>query len=555
MADRLVEFEAQSWDFWPAHSGLLARLHRRLTTSSGFRLFVLAFNDPAYRDKVIRNVEQFSVATATLKLGADFTDFAAFEEALERTCRGRQAVHLVDFENWRSAGDGDGSAFSGFNYHRELIAQRCPVSILLWLLEHDVKRFALEAPDMWAWRSDVMDFAVPRESGDRSGHAEQRPSIAADREQRITRIRELDDLLRTDPPNSPGLTGTLLIELGEHHEALGDLDRAADRLTEAAGKFRENDDVRGAAQAEGLLARIWFRRGRLDDALNRFRRCAADFERIGDTRSRAVAMGDIADILYRRGELDEALRIRREEQLPVYERLGDVRSRAVAMGDIADILEQRGELDEALRIRREEQLPVYERLGDVRSRAVTMGKIADILEQRGELDEALRIRREEELPVYERLGDVRSRAVTMGQIADILYRRGELDEALRIRREEELPVYERLGDVRSRAVTMGKIGDILEQRGELDEALRIRREEELPVYERLGDVRSRAVASAKVARCLIKRGAPHDREEAGRLLRRAFDDMRRLRIPEAGRIEAMIAELEQRVDTGDVPPD
>ena len=166
------------------------------------------------------------------------------------------------------------------------------------------------------------------------------------------------------------------------------------------------------------------------------------------------------------------------------------------------MLQARGEFDEALRIRREEELPVYERLGDVRSRAVTMGKIADVLQARGEIDEALRIRREEQLPVYERLGDVRSRAVTMGQIADVLRpaanstRRcasaarsscrstsasatcarapspwarsptccrpaGELDEALRIRREEQLPVFERLGDVRARAVTMGQIADVL----------------------------------------------------------------------------------------------
>jgi hypothetical protein len=44
------------------------------------------------------------------------------------------------------------------------------------------------------------------------------------------------------------------------------------------------------------------------------------------------------------------------------------------MGKIADILQARGELDEALRIRREEELPVYDRLGDVRSKAVTHGK-------------------------------------------------------------------------------------------------------------------------------------------------------------------------------------
>ena len=230
------------------------------------------------------------------------------------------------------------------------------------------------------------------------------------------------------------------------------------------------------------------------------------YDRLGDVRSRAVTMGKIADILQARGELDEALRIRREEELPVYERLGDVRSRAVTMGKIADILQARGELDEALRIRREEQLPVYDRLGDVRSRAVTMGKIADILQARGELDEALRIRREEELPVYERLGDVRSRAVTMGKIADILQARGELDEALRIRREEELPVYERLGDVRSRAVTMGKIADILQARGELDEALRIHEEERQPIAEKLGDVDSLIHIWVKTSRIRVAKG-------------------------------------------------
>ncbi|WP_169309560.1 CHAT domain-containing protein [Rhodomicrobium vannielii] len=256
--------------------------------------------------------------------------------------------------------------------------------------------------------------------------------------------------------------------------------------------------------------------GEPEDALQWLEKAKAEFERLGDVRSRAVTMGQIADILSARGDLDEALRIRREEELPVYERLGDVRSRAVTMGKIADILSARGDLDEALRIRREEELPVYERLGDVRERAVTMGQIADILSARGDLDEALRIRREEELPVYERLGDVRSRAVTMGQIADILSARGDLDEALRIRREEELPVYERLGDVRSRAVTMGQIADILSARGDLDGALRIRREEELPVYERLGDVRSRAVTMGQIADILSARG---DLDEALRIRR------------------------------------
>jgi len=62
--------------------------------------------------------------------------------------------------------------------------------------------------------------------------------------------------------------------------------------------------------------------------------------------------------------------------------MGAERSLAVTMVKFAAILQERGESDEALRIRQEEQLPVYERLGDVQSKTITMKKIADLLQAR-----------------------------------------------------------------------------------------------------------------------------------------------------------------------------
>jgi tetratricopeptide (TPR) repeat protein len=222
-------------------------------------------------------------------------------------------------------------------------------------------------------------------------------------------------------------------------------------------------------------------------------------------RSIAITKGKIADILRSHGELDEALRIRTEEQLPVYERLGEVRSIAITKGKIADILQSRGELDEALRIRTQEELPVYERLGDQFHIARAKGAIADILESRGQLDEALRIRTEEKLPVYERLGDVRASAITKGQIADILQSRGQLDEALRIRTEEELPVYERLGDVREVGICKGKIADILQRQGDLDGALAMHLER-LPVAQEMQDIDSIAHIRFSCAQIRLARG-------------------------------------------------
>ena len=211
------------------------------------------------------------------------------------------------------------------------------------------------------------------------------------------------------------------------------------------------------------------------------------------------------------------------------------------LDELASLEQQLGRLAEALRIRAEEELPVYERLGDLRSAALTRGKIADVLEARGELGEALRIRLEEQLPVYERLGDVRSAAMTRGQIADVYQARGELDEALRIRLEAELPVYERLGDVRSAALTRGKIADVYQARGELDEALRIRLEEELPVYERLGDVRSAAITETKIALIYAAKG---DRERAAALLRSAHQKAARMRLAETSIIAELLEQLE-----------
>ena len=91
----------------------------------------------------------------------------------------------------------------------------------------------------------------------------------------------------------------------------------------------------------------------------------------------------------RGGRPDRALAAAREKRELDLKRGAD-REAALAAGLMADILTDRGQLDDALKIRQEEELPVFERLGDVRARAVTMGKIADILQTRGQLDDALK---------------------------------------------------------------------------------------------------------------------------------------------------------------------
>ncbi|HXO40183.1 MAG TPA: AAA family ATPase [Thermoanaerobaculia bacterium] len=330
----------------------------------------------------------------------------------------------------------------------------------------------------------------------------------------------------------------------------GAVQEARSALEKAAAVFGEGGHAHDRAVALGSIADLLQQCGQLDEAL-RIRRDEQlpVFEALGDARMCAVTLGGIAEILQGRGQFDEALHIRRDQQIPVFEAIGDLPGRAIALGKIANILQLRGELDEALRIRIEEQLPIFEVLGDVRSHAYTLGQIAEIFRARGDLDEALRILREQQVPVLEALGDVRARAVALGEIANVLRARGELDEALWIRREQEIPAYETLGDVRSRAVALSRISEIYQLRGELEEAVRIVREEVIPVYEALGDVRELLIGRTNLAMGLLLRRRPGDAEEARHLLTLALPAAEALRLPEVLSIRALLAQAARGTST------
>ena len=99
-----------------------------------------------------------------------------------------------------------------------------------------------------------------------------------------------------------------------------------------------------------------------------------------DDKEAALASGLIADILQSRGELDEALRIRREEELPVYERLGDVRSLLVGRANLAIYLMGRGEPDDLVEARRLLELALE---AAIKMRLPEVGTIHELLDKIG----------------------------------------------------------------------------------------------------------------------------------------------------------------------------
>jgi hypothetical protein len=106
------------------------------------------------------------------------------------------------------------------------------------------------------------------------------------------------------------------------------------------------------------------------------------------------------------------------------------------MGRIAGILLMQGKLEEALRIRTDEQLPIFEAipafqlLNDAHTCACLFGKIGQALFARGASEEALCTFRYQALPIFEQLGDAASILLVRYDIAWILIARAAPNDLL-----------------------------------------------------------------------------------------------------------------------------
>ena len=369
------------------HSGAILRLINLLDDGKQFCWVLAEYNNSRYRDLVISELARHYPEQAIVSGAAD--DLLA---TLQQSAAHASVIHIIDTQGWFD--DGASVLIHRLNQRREWLAQQVNRGMVVWLSAAQVNTFAHAAPDLWAWRKAVVDFC---------NVAEDQPTQAVYTQAINTNSSDYPDKQQRLAQISAYLDDKAVYSLADAHLWL---------------------------EKSRILASI----GELDAAVASAERSLSLRQDHNDKRAIAVSYGDLADILQARGDWYEALRIRRDEELPVYEALGDKREKAVTMGKIADVLQARGDWDAALRIRRDEQLPIFEALGDKRGKAVTMGQIADVLQARGDWDEALRIRRDEELPVYEALGDKRELLIGQTKLALLLQQMDARLHAQEVRR-------------------------------------------------------------------------------------------------------------------------
>ncbi len=324
------------------HSGDFLRLQKIWQHQQGHAWIFAQVNAPIYREALIEKLE-VTRTSARITLDANTSVWDLLTALQAQTDAGQQGLHLVCDEGHIPSREW----WQHCNTQRDRFGRAFAYPVVWWLPEtvaNDVQHYAR---DLWNWREMLCDFVLRDAPLLQTVERMVFDGVSSvEKQQLMQRLAEIAQYLHTVTPGQ-NATPDLRLEAARAHQRLGEM---------------------GAAFIQAELA-------------------VRDFENLGNELNASFAKGKIADILQARGDLDEALRIRQEDELPVYEKLGEVREIAITKGQIADILQARGDLDEALRIRYEEQLPVYEKLGDLRSLLVAQANIAlALLQRQGEGD-------------------------------------------------------------------------------------------------------------------------------------------------------------------------
>ncbi len=175
---------------------------------------------------------------------------AIFVHGLERSIPSREAYPPL---------------LSSLNLKRELFRQEVPHPLLLWLPDYALTALARKAPDFWAWRSGLYEFAPERETADQSLKAALSDGIYVTdslpeqtKRERLLMLKGLLDDYREfgDSPREQEARANILNEIGLVHEGFGECSEARQAYEEMLNISRNLEDNHAVAVALHTLGRV-----------------------------------------------------------------------------------------------------------------------------------------------------------------------------------------------------------------------------------------------------------------------------------------------------------
>ncbi|HWS89325.1 MAG TPA: tetratricopeptide repeat protein [Pyrinomonadaceae bacterium] len=439
---RLVRAIDYAEGFWlgfaksntPAQRRRLAALCKDLLESLKIRVLEIELNEPVtdllpvLRERLTQEANNEEAAAPQPKL-------AIFVHGLERSIPSREAYPPL---------------LSALNLKRELFRQEVPHPLLLWLPDYALTALARKAPDLWAWRSGLYEFAPERETTEQSLKAVRGEAVyvtdslsePAKRERLVMLKGLLDDYRELgNTPHEQEAIASILNEIGLTHETLGEWTEARESYKKSRTISRNIEDDAGEAIALHNLGRIEQAQGELDEARRLFSESLNIERKLGDERGVAYTSGQLGNLALIQGDFEEAGRLYKES-LALSRKLADQSCAAIALHNLAIIAQAHGESDEARKLYNE-SLDIKKRLGNHNGVAVTLQEMGRLSQTQGKLDEARRLYNES-LNIRKRIGDIYGIAVSLHQLGRLAEAEGDTLEAGQLF-QEAVNIFEELG--------------------------------------------------------------------------------------------------------------
>jgi tetratricopeptide (TPR) repeat protein len=286
------------------------------------------------------------------------------------------------------------NVLANLNYARDSFTVAIPHPIIFLLPDYAVTRFALFAPDFWAWTAATFKFKTTQIVLD---HAIEQSRLDPGsyrtyaKPERSDRIDLLERLLQEYPEGTEASIRArleVLNQLGTAHKSTRDFETATIYFEQALELSREIAYQPGEASALYNLGDIAYHLRRFDEADTFFKQSLILKEKIGDRRSTGRNYHFLGVVTQELRQWEEA-RSNYRQALAIYEEFNDQYEQAGIYHQLGMVAQELREWEDA-RSNYRQALAIKEEFNDRYSQAGTYGQLGLLAESEGNLVEAKR---------------------------------------------------------------------------------------------------------------------------------------------------------------------
>jgi len=341
----------------------LKALKKALLAENRFNLIVAEYNSFDVQKQIIEELSKLNKTNCVFDIAKNnCADLAAFETALAAHAGTSNVVHIINLHHSRS--NEERIEFTQLlNNHRERIAQLAPANIVFWILEMYVKDFIIHAPDFWAWKTTLISFATPIESGNLHFSVLSPDITALDTVNVRARIKNLIEELKK-PARKLKPNDTLFQELvsflkkiRQYRDAIGYLDNELKQFVTEVECIvkrlakKQNIEPKDLATSYNNLSQIYSALGDLQKALEFQLKDVEISEKVLDAKhpDLAASYNNISQIYLALGDLQKALEFQLKA-IEICEKVLDTNhpNLATSYNNISLIYSDLGDLQKAL---------------------------------------------------------------------------------------------------------------------------------------------------------------------------------------------------------------